>query len=109
MFELKLEAYDKYEAVYTWGPFNVVGRTYSSGEYSFYFPEIDTIKAMKSDFEHILRKYNIPTFGEDIHTFFKKTAKDELEKVLNKAMGNSLNRKVLLMGVFDEVIISSKK
>lgn len=112
MFKLKLESYDKHEAIY-----KVVGsslRVYgsaSAGEYYFFFPTIDVMKAInnKIDYSYIMDKYTIPTYGENIHTFFKSSGiKEELEGELNKLMKDDLNRKILIMNILEEIVIIDK-
>lgn len=109
MFKLKLESYDKHEAIYkiVGSSLRVYGSNRGAGEYYFYFPTIDVMKALndKIDYNYIMDKYTIPTYGEDIHTFFKGSAKEELEDELNKLMKDDLNRKILIMNILEEIVI----
>lgn len=109
MVELKLITYDKYEAVYSWKGLNLTGREFG-GEYIFYFPEADQLKVIKSNIDHesIMRKYNIPTYGESIHTFFKNTAKKELEEELTRLLQDNLNKKILIMSLMEGLLIIDK-
>lgn len=110
MIKLKLEAYDKFEAVYSWGVLTVVGRNQGDGEYTFLFPEVDYLKAAKLgvDVEYVLRKYKIPTYGQSIHTFFKNDAKKELEEVLEKELSLSLNKRILIIQIFEDIIMKAR-
>jgi len=110
MVELKLEAYDRYEVVYSWKGLMVAGRNQGDGEYTFLFPEIDQVKAMKLgvDAEYVLRKYKIPTYGQSIHTFFKNEAKKELEKVLTKELKDELNQRILIIQIFEDIVAKVK-
>lgn len=109
MIELKLVAYDRYEAVYSWKGLSITGRNFE-GDYVFYFPEADQLKIMKGgyNYESIMRKYVIPTYGEDIHAFFKNTAKKELEKELTRLMQDDLNQNVLIMSLMEGLLIINK-
>ena len=110
MIELKLEAYDKYEVVYSWKGLTVTGRNQGDGEYTFIFPEMDQLKAMKLgvDTEYVLRRYKIPTYGQSIHTFFKNEAKKELEEVLEKELSLSLNKRILIIQIFEDIVVKAE-
>lgn len=111
MVELKLIAWDKYEAVYSWKGMHVIGREFSSDEFRWHFPEIDHRKAMLNniDTSFVMHKYEIPIFNETYKDYFEKTAKKELEEELDKLLKEELNQQILIQMLFDNIIIIGDK
>ena len=107
---IKVVAYDKHEAIYSWKGLHIIGSKYDADSYMFRFPEIDADKAIKEkiDISYVFRDYEIPRFQEGMKSFFEKTVKEDLENKLKESLNDPLNQEVLMMLVLDNVVVIDK-
>jgi len=104
--KIKLEVYDKYEAIYSWSGLKIFGREYSSDSFMWAFPKMDVLKYTKNniDVAHILYNFEIPRFGESYKKYFEKIAKEELEVEIKKEMMKSINQQLLIELLFNNIL-----
>lgn len=104
--KLKLESYDRHEGYYGWHGLKVFGYQHATGEYRWTFPRRHVRKAFFEGIPryYILEKYDIPVF-DTLEKYFRKDAKEELEKELTELMKMSMNQRALLEMLFNEILI----
>jgi hypothetical protein len=111
MVNLKLIAWDKYEAVYSWMGLHVIGREYDSDTFRWSFPEIDINKVISHRLDHIdfLNRLEIPRVGESLQKHLEGECKKELENTLTELFQDSINQQILIMMLFDNIVIIEDK
>ena len=104
---IELIDFDKYEATYKYRGLNVIVRQYATDVYHVDFPKINITKALAEnlDYSYIVERYEITNFGETIADFFQGSAKEEIEEEIEIQIKKDLNKEVLIMMLFEDVLI----